>query len=156
MNSSWIPDEDPTTLFSERAWLIGAILTGVGYGVVITLYGFCLRQLLKNTDRSLQRTSLLVYTTLITLFGTLFLAACARMTELSFVDYRLFPGGPGKSLLPTFLLHSIFSPFTAAFENVEFSIPPDELGNVAFVLGNWFADALVVSARLLSNHVYTS
>ncbi|KAF5310069.1 hypothetical protein D9619_010313 [Psilocybe cf. subviscida] len=128
MNSSWVPDEDATTLFSERAWLIGAILTGVGYGVVITLYGFCLRQLLKQKDHSnrLQRNCLLVYITLITLFGTLFLAACARMTELSFVDYRLFPGGPSM------------------FENVEFSIPPDELGNVAFVLGNWFADALVV------------
>lgn len=96
MNSSWIPAEDATTLFSERAWLIGAILTGVGYGVVITLYGFCLRQICKNKDRGnrLHRTCLLVYITLITLFGTLFLAACARMTELSFVDYRLFPGGP--------------------------------------------------------------
>ena len=32
---------------------------------------------------------------------------------------------------------------------MEFSIPPDELGNVAFVLANWFADALVVCVFLL-------
>jgi hypothetical protein len=48
------------------------------------------------------------------------------MTELSFIDNRLYPGGP------------------SAFENDMFSIPPDELGNVTFVLANWFADALVV------------
>ena len=98
MNSSWIPDEPASTLFSERAWLSGAILTGVGYGVVITLYFFCFRQLLKTMDQSnrLHRISLLVYITLITLFGTFFVAACARMTELSFVDFRLFPGGPCK------------------------------------------------------------
>lgn len=96
MDPAWIPQEDAATLFGERAWLIGAILTGVGYGVVITLYFFCFHQLLKTMDSTnrLQRIAFLVYITLITLFGTLFIAACARMTELSFVDYRLFPGGP--------------------------------------------------------------
>ncbi|KAF8193015.1 hypothetical protein BJ912DRAFT_253649 [Pholiota molesta] len=128
MDPSWIPQEDAATLLSERTWLSGAILTGVGYGAVVTLYCFCFRQLLKsmNSSNRLQRLSLLVYITLITLCGTLFMAACARMTELSFVDFRLYPGGP------------------AAFENNMFSIPVDELGNVTFVLANWFADALIV------------
>ena len=103
MNSSWIPQEDPTTLLSERTWLSGAILTGVGYGAVITLYCLCFRQLVltMNEVNRLQRIAFLAYITLIILFGTLFLAACARMTELSFVDYRLYPGGPGEWLAPT-------------------------------------------------------
>ncbi|KAH9474307.1 hypothetical protein JR316_0012765 [Psilocybe cubensis] len=128
MNATWIPLEDSLTLLSERTWLSGAVLTGVGYGVVLTMYFLCVRQLLKTMDSSnrIQRIALLTYTSLITLFGTLFVAACTRMTELSFVDYRLYPGGP------------------AAFENDMFSIPVDELGNVAFVLANWFADALMV------------
>lgn len=33
----------------------------------------------------------------------------------------------------------------AAFEEVMFSIPISEMGNVAFVLSNWFADVVVVN-----------
>ncbi len=105
MDPSWIPPEDATALFSERAWLNGAILTSVGYGVVLTLYFTCLRQLLKTMDNTnrFQHIPLLLYINLITLLGTLFVGACARMAELSFVDYRLFHGGPCKSSPQYFL-----------------------------------------------------
>ncbi|KAF8877561.1 hypothetical protein CPB84DRAFT_1794780 [Gymnopilus junonius] len=128
MNSSWQPQEDPTILLSERTWLLGAILTGVGYGIVFTLYCLCIHQILRSRERTNQvkRVAMFTYITLITLFGTLFFVSTARMTQLSFIDNRLYPGGP------------------AAFEKDMFSIPVNELGNVTFVLANWFADALVV------------
>lgn len=44
-------------------------------------------------------------------------------------------------------------PLLANFEEVMFSIPIDEMGNVAFVLANWFADALVVRHSLFSSIV---
>ncbi|SJL05013.1 uncharacterized protein ARMOST_08384 [Armillaria ostoyae] len=56
----------------------------------------------------------------------MFVAGSSTMAQYSFIDYRLFPGGP------------------AAFEEVMFSLPVSEMGNVAFVLSNWFADAVVV------------
>ncbi|KZT03126.1 uncharacterized protein LAESUDRAFT_762120 [Laetiporus sulphureus 93-53] len=60
------------------------------------------------------------------ILGSTFMGACMEMTQLSFIQYRNFPGGPSE------------------YENVEFSIPVDEAGNVAFILTNWCADALIV------------
>ncbi|KAK0473965.1 hypothetical protein IW261DRAFT_1502537 [Armillaria novae-zelandiae] len=128
LDPAWTPNEDPATLLAERTWLIGAILTGVGYGVVLTLTLICIGRLLKRRrGSSLKQTYFwLVYVFLVFLFATLFVAGSSTMAQYSFIDYRLFPGGP------------------AQFENLMFSIPVSEMGNVAFVLSNWFADAVVV------------
>ncbi|KAK0441326.1 hypothetical protein EV421DRAFT_1812688 [Armillaria borealis] len=128
LNPAWTPNEDQATLLAERTWLIGAILTGVGYGVVLTLTLICISRLLKRRRRSsLKQTYFwLGYVSLVFLFATIFIAGSSTMAQYSFIDYRLFPGGP------------------AQFENLMFSIPVSEMGNVAFVLSNWFADAVVV------------
>ncbi|SJL04988.1 uncharacterized protein ARMOST_08359 [Armillaria ostoyae] len=131
LDPAWTPDEGSVTLLNERTWLIGAILTGVGYGVVLTLTVICLTRLLDSLRRrrgsNPKLTSFwLVYVILIFLFATMFVAGSSTMAQYSFIDYRLFPGGP------------------AAFEEVMFSLPVSEMGNVAFVLSNWFADAVVV------------
>ena len=129
-NPAWKPPgETPFDLFNERAWLQGAILTGVAYGVEATLFFMTVRLLYlqgKSTGWS-RAAPFLAYICVMFLMGTLFMAACAEMTQLSFIDQRNFPGGP------------------AAFETLEFAIPVDELGNVTFTLANWFADALIVS-----------
>lgn len=133
-NTSWTPSEPSDVLFSEKTWLQGAILTGVGYGIVFTLFTQCLRALLLNINREnrKQRIFFLVYISILFILGTLFMAACAQMTQLSFVQYRNYPTGP------------------SGYENDEFSIPVDELGNVSFVLTNWFADALLVCMQCSS------
>ena len=59
------------------------------------------------------------------------MGSLAKFTQLAFIDNRNFPGGP------------------SAFENDEFSIPVDELGNVAFVLNNWLCDAVIVSTSVI-------
>ncbi|KAK0473977.1 hypothetical protein IW261DRAFT_1403895 [Armillaria novae-zelandiae] len=113
----------------ERTWLIGALLTGVGYGVVLTLSMLCIGRLLNALKRrrgSGPRLTFFAYVTLVFVFATMSVAGSSTMAQYSFIDYRLFPGGP------------------AAFEEVMFSISVSEMGNVAFVLSNWFADAIVV------------
>ena len=126
-NASWIPDESPEIIFSEKTWLQGAILTGVGYGIVFTLFCMTFRALtigLRWSDY--KKIAFLAYIMIMFLLGSIFMGACAQMTQLSFVQYRNIPGGPSE------------------YENVEFSIPADEAGNVVFVLTNWFADGLMV------------
>ncbi|KAF8828481.1 hypothetical protein HHX47_DHR3000115 [Lentinula edodes] len=128
---SWQPSEDSATLLDERTWLIGAILTGVGYGIVLVLTVMCISNLIgslkrPNLNMKLQLASL-TYVICTFVFATLFVAGSSKMAQLSFIDYRNYPGGP------------------AAFEEVMFSIPISEMGNVAFVLSNWFADVVVVN-----------
>ena len=126
-NTSWTPNETPDVIFTEKTWLQGAILTGVGYGIVFTLYCMTAHALLVGLRRSdYKNIGWLVYITIIFFLGSIFMGACAQMTQLSFVQYRNIPGGPSE------------------YENVEFSIPADEAGNVVFVLTNWFADGLMV------------
>jgi hypothetical protein len=98
LNSSWRPAEDEVTLFNERAWLAGMVISAVGYGVVFTLYVLSTKQLFRTITKHnrTQKLVLIIYSTLIFILATLFLAAIAKMTQLSFIDYRLFPGGPGS------------------------------------------------------------
>jgi len=128
LNSTWKPEESASTIISERTWLAGMILAAVAYGIVFTLFVLTFKQLVKTTTRDnyTQRLPFIIFISLIFILGTLFVGAIAKMTQFSFIDYRLFPGGP------------------AAFEELEFSIPVDEISNVSYVIANWLADGMVV------------
>lgn len=147
---SWIPPEAPDVLFNERTWLAGMVLTAVGYGVVLTLFINTAHILVSTraTGSYKSKAFWLVYVSLMLLFGTLYVGAAAKMTELSYIDYRLFPGGPCQCPI---ISSKSLTPIPANFEEVEFSIPIDEMGNVAFVLANWFADAVVVPTSHFSS-----
>jgi len=122
---SFAPDEDAATLFAERAWLQGALLTGVGYGMNVILAFMCLRALwLRRSDK--RKRYFFAYVSFMWLFGTIFFISCCIFTDQAFVDDRNFPGGPNS------------------YEEDMFSVPADEIGNVAFVLANWLADGLMV------------
>ncbi|KAF8553519.1 hypothetical protein OG21DRAFT_1441755 [Imleria badia] len=128
INSSWVPDEDPLTLFSERCWLQGSIVSAIAYGITVSLYFLSFHLLVRDKNRVelKQRLPLLIYITVSFVLGTLFMIALATFTQMAFIDDRNYPGGPN------------------AFENNMFSIPVDDAGNAAFVLSNWLSDALVV------------
>ena len=130
-NSSWVPDEDPQTLFSERCWLQGAFISSVAYGITVCLYFSSLHLLIHSRNRVelKKRLPLLIYITVSFLLGTLFMISLAAFTQMAFIDNRNYPGGPN------------------AFENNMFSIPIDDMGNAAFTLSNWISDALVVSSH---------
>ncbi|KAJ7670412.1 hypothetical protein B0H14DRAFT_1027016 [Mycena olivaceomarginata] len=126
--SSYSPDESSADLFNEKMWLHGAVLCTVAYGVVLTLFSMCFYLLVKGMTRSSYKRSLffLVYISVEFILATLFEGSLAKYVQLAFIEDRNFPGGPG------------------AYEAAMFSIPVDEIGNVAFVLTNWLSDGLVV------------
>jgi len=128
-NSTWVPDEDPQTLFSERCWLQGVVVSAVAYGITFSLYFLSFHLLVreKNHVEFKTRVPLLICITVTFLLGTIFMISLAAFTQMAFIDDRNYSGGPN------------------AFENNMFSIPVDNVGNVAFVLSNWMSDALLVS-----------
>jgi hypothetical protein len=107
LDPSWRPAEDEATIFNERTWLAGMILLAVAYGIVFTLSVLSLKQLIWTTSKFnyTQRVVLIIYTSLIFILGTFTMAFRAKMTQYSFIDYRLFPGGPGSYIFrPTLAL----------------------------------------------------
>ena len=126
--SDYSPDETKSQLFDENMWLQGALITAVGYGAVLTLFILAFYLLCSRIDRWNGRSHIafLVYITVQFILATLFQASSARFTQLAFINNRDYPGGPG------------------AYELSFFYIPVDMLGNAAYVLSNWLADALLV------------
>ena len=59
-------------------------------------------------------------------FGSLFLWSNSKFTQLAFINYRGYAGGPSQ------------------YEQEIFSVSVDEVANVSFVLANWVADSLLV------------
>lgn len=98
LDPAWRPAEDEITLINERTWLAGMILSAVAYGIVFTLFVLTFKQLIRSTTKYnyTQKLCFIIYITVIFILGTLFIGAIAKMTQLSFIDYRLFPGGPGS------------------------------------------------------------
>lgn len=127
--TNYSPDKTYSQIFTEKMWLQGAIVTGVGYGSVLTLFIFGFYLLVRGSTPSnrLRSISLLVYIFVQFTLATLFVAACSDFTQLSFIDNREYPGGPGQ------------------YEIDMFATPIDELGTVSYVLSNWLADALLVN-----------
>lgn len=127
---SYTPPESPAQLFAEEAWLAGALLTGAGYGIVMALSWLCSRALwrrLKRRDTGRRRNFFfLVYVWVLFSVGSLLVGSNSLFTQFAFINHRGFPGGPSE------------------YEEEMFSIGVDEIGNVAYVLANWFCDSMLV------------
>ncbi|KAG2052037.1 hypothetical protein BDR06DRAFT_915872 [Suillus hirtellus] len=128
MSSSWTPDESSETFLAEKGWLQGAVASSIAYGIGVTLFFMCFHLLIRQMTRANYKKSLplLIYITTDVILGTLFMASLADFTQLAFIQYRDYPGGPN------------------AFENDMFGIPVDMLGNVCGVLMMALSDGLVV------------
>ncbi|KAG2068827.1 hypothetical protein BDR04DRAFT_1056343 [Suillus decipiens] len=128
MSSSWTPDESSETLLAEKGWLQGTVVSAVAYGIDVALYFMCFHLLLRQMNRTnyKKHLPLLIYISTTFILSTLFMAALANFTQLAFIQYRDYPGGPN------------------AFENTMFGIPVDNLGNVCGFLTMILSDGLVV------------
>ncbi|KAJ7578712.1 hypothetical protein C8J56DRAFT_968893 [Mycena floridula] len=124
------PGESAADLYAEKGWLQGAIIGGVAYGVDLTLFGMCIHLLISQFkgDREARRRNLVLigYIVVSFILVTLFMGSLAEYTQLAFIENRNYQGGPN------------------AYEQDMFSIPVDELGNVAFVLSTWLSDLVIV------------
>lgn len=128
MSSSWTPDESSETLLAEKGWLQGAVVSAVAYGIDVALYFMCFNLLFRQMNRTnyKKHLPLLGYITSVFILSTLFMAAMANFTQLAFIQYRNYLGGPN------------------AFENNMFGIPVDNLGNVCGFMTMILSDGLVV------------
>lgn len=133
MVNPYAPDESHHDLVAETEWLQGAMLSGILYGVEVTLFIICFKLLVQQMRRANYKRQciLLAFITTVFTLGTLLMYSIADMTQLSFINDRNFPGGP------------------AAYEVQMYWIPVDEVGVVAMVVGNWFMDALLVWRSLV-------
>ncbi|KAK0447855.1 uncharacterized protein EV420DRAFT_1275960 [Desarmillaria tabescens] len=128
LDPSWTPSESPNVLFSERSWFAGIFITAVAYGAALTLAVQCFSLLLRSMNSSNYKKNLfwIIYVSLLFICATLYAAAGAKINELAFIDYHLYPGGP------------------SAFEYDYFWLPVNAMGNVFFIIANWLSDAVVV------------
>ncbi|KAF9815214.1 hypothetical protein IEO21_04731 [Rhodonia placenta] len=127
-SNPWLPDEDAESIYSEKTWLQGSLLSNIAYGVELTLFVMCFWILAWQTNRSnfKQQLFLLLFISIIFILGTIFMGAQAKVTQQAFIEYRNFPGGPG------------------AYEFVILSNPVYEITSVCFVVANWLMDAFLV------------
>ena len=62
---------------------------------------------------------------------------------MSFIDYRLYPGGPGEP--PSFLVTRVITlGFVAGFQVDFFALPVNAMANVAAAMANWLSEGLIV------------
>lgn len=135
----WRPDEPAATIHAEGAWLQGAFISKIFYGIIIVLSWQCLSLLWRQTTRSNYKTkmSFLAIVFAIFSFSTLHSGYDMKAIQLGFVENRNFPGGP------------------SAYATLSRSDTP---GNIACILMQWLCDALLVSCTtyltLRKYHIY--
>jgi len=120
----WGPNEPASTVLAEEAWLQGALVAAVAYGVLLVLFYQCFYLLLKQTRRSnfKAKVPFLLIVFLIFMLGTFFTGSNFKFTQQAFIEDRNYPGGPN------------------AYEN----LPSANLGTISYVILQWLCDALLL------------
>ena len=122
----WSPNESAATILAEEAWLQGAFIAKIFYGMILVLSWQCFFMLLKQTTRSTckKKIPLLLIVFAIFMFGSFHSGYNMKSMQLAFIENRNYPGGP------------------SAYKNDSHS---DTLGNIAYILMQWLCDGLLVS-----------
>ena len=128
-------NETSVEIFTEKAFLQGALLCGVAYGAIVPLFlmtsWLLWKKRLSSSTTTTRSYAFLGFSTTLFILATLSYASNAQFTQLAFIENRNIEGGPGM------------------YEQTMFSIPIDELGNVCMILSTWMCDALLVSLQVL-------
>uniref|UniRef100_A0A0W0G572 Uncharacterized protein n=2 Tax=Moniliophthora roreri TaxID=221103 RepID=A0A0W0G572_MONRR len=124
------PKESDADILGEHTWLQGAFLAAVAYGIEFVLYVMACYLLWIHRRHQAQSYTrnifLIVYTSVIFLLSTLYMAGLLQFTQESLIDGREIPGGPN------------------AFETVMFFLPVEMLANVTMVITSWLCDIINV------------
>ncbi|KAJ7086328.1 hypothetical protein B0H15DRAFT_931411 [Mycena belliarum] len=119
------PGETAADLWAERSNFDGNLVTGVGYGVLLTITVQTLSSFLR-LERSRVPWGLFAYVSCMFGLATLGLAGNAAFNQMVFVDKRAYPGGPNG--------------VTAAY----YSTAVNMMAFAAYILMNWMASGLVL------------
>jgi Ni/Fe-hydrogenase subunit HybB-like protein len=132
------PDESDAVIFSEHTWLQGAFLATIAYGMSVVLFAMTVYLLQKHKKRknSKKHTALTIYVSILFVLSSVYQGTLQEWTQLSFIDWRNFPGGPSE------------------FQDVMFSMPVDMGANTTLVISNWFCD--IINVRRAEPNIYAS
>lgn len=124
------PDESAAVIFSEHTWLQGAFLATIAYGMSVVLFAMTVYLLQKHKKKKNTRkhTALTIYVSILFVLSSIYQGTLQEWTQLSFIDWRNFPGGPSE------------------FQDIMFSMPVDMGANATLVISNWFCD--IINVRL--------
>ena len=131
-NTDYGPNESARKILSEHTWLQGAILGTLAFGMSTVLFFMSFHLLRMRPSKNSKagnwkkRAGLLIYITIIYILSILYMAGLLQFTQQSFIDDRNYPGGPDT------------------YEEVEFSVPVDMLGNSVMVILTWMCDIINV------------
>ncbi|KAF5342598.1 hypothetical protein D9611_002007 [Ephemerocybe angulata] len=121
------PGLSPADLWMERSNLIGLVIAAAAWGVLFTIFVQCIVQLRKTgSSRERHSWALMAYSCLLFTFATLGFVGNTRFIQMTYIDYRNYPGGPN------------------AFGFEQYTLPINMLGLVCYVMMNWFADGLML------------
>ncbi|EIM89910.1 uncharacterized protein STEHIDRAFT_92491 [Stereum hirsutum FP-91666 SS1] len=93
-STSYGPDEDEKTIVTERYFLAGDLLAGVGYGMEVVLYVACALYLCSQWRTRAYARYMLAFITLLFVVESIFTGVQTRTVQLMYVDNRNYPGGP--------------------------------------------------------------
>lgn len=129
--TSWLPvGETEGAVYEDGVSLVSTTtLCSVAYGIAFTLFIICAQSLLQEIragSRKRQATLSLIYISIMVIMGTIYCALSARATQLQYVNFRNFPGGP------------------SAYSLYIFDTPLDITADSAFVITGVMNDALLV------------
>ncbi|KAF7369914.1 hypothetical protein MSAN_00620900 [Mycena sanguinolenta] len=128
-STSGLPQETASELFIDKTTLLSPILTGVAYGMLVVLV--CQTLLLFKDARrkplkSQRSWVFIAYVLLIFTLATIAFAMGTRLAQLTFVENKDFPGGPGAYV---FSMNASIPVLTA---------------DSAYVIMSWLADGLML------------
>ncbi|TFK24221.1 hypothetical protein FA15DRAFT_555589, partial [Coprinopsis marcescibilis] len=124
------PGASQWDMFNESCTLNGLILAGVTYGILFTIASQSVFLFFERPKQS-RSNWIIYYTFAMLVLATIGFGGNTRFIEMTFVDYRSFPGGPNA--------------FTVAF----YSYWVNMLAFGCYMVMSWLADGLVLYRFIL-------
>lgn len=134
-NNPNAPQIPSLVYLEEKANFAGVLIGAIFYGIVVVLFFQCMCALLNHPNRGNGDTKwgLVIHTTAVFSFATIFTAITLHIQCNSYIDNREFPGVDG--LLP---------PGPLGYQFLTYSKAINVVRTVTFILNNWLADGLLL------------
>ncbi|KAF9527837.1 hypothetical protein CPB83DRAFT_767901 [Crepidotus variabilis] len=111
-------------LWAERSFLAGVFIAAVAFGVHLTLFILCFKALAQG-QRTRSNRFFLFYICLMFLLGNIGNGLNIKLTQMSFIDHRDWPGGPSAYLVQTTNVLGIAC-------------------NITYIISSWLQDGLLL------------
>ncbi|KAF9527836.1 hypothetical protein CPB83DRAFT_884029 [Crepidotus variabilis] len=111
-------------LWAERSLLVGVFLAAVAFGVHLTLFILCFRALIRG-QRTRSNRFFLFYICLMFTLGNIGNGLNIKLSQMSFIDHRDWPGGPSAYVVQTTNILGLAC-------------------NLTYIISSWLQDGLLV------------